>query len=147
MLWPLNDSLYFVKYILTFKLCHKYGIITIFEREKSRSVEYALMTSIVNANRKYVLCFIWLWEQPAHGCHYLILLIMTLRLRVTQLVKQQGQDLNPVLLYSTALANVQQDALMQLVVLMLHGQRASIWRTHLILVCKKLYSIMQITQA
>ena len=84
------------------------------------------MTSIVNANRKYVLCFIWLLEQPAHGCHYSIFPVMTLRLRVTQLVKQQGQDLNPVLLYSKALANVQPDALMQLVVLMLRRQRASI---------------------
>ena len=62
--------------------------------------------------------------------------------KATQIEKQSGQDLNPVLLYSKVQANVLQDALMQIVVLMPQGQRISIWRSHLILACKKLYVCM-----
>ena len=42
--------------------------------------------------------------------------------KATQIGKHSGQDLNPVLLYSKVQANVLQDALMQIVVLMPHGQ-------------------------
>ena len=42
----------FFKYILSFKSYHKYGIITVFESKMSRSIYYALMTSIVNTNKK-----------------------------------------------------------------------------------------------
>ena len=45
-------SLYFFKYILSFKSYHKYGFITVFESKMSRSIYYALMTSIVNTNKK-----------------------------------------------------------------------------------------------
>ena len=95
-----------------------------------------LLTLIKN----YILCFIWLLEQP---CPWMSLFLFSNNdTKATQIEKQSGQDLNPVLLYSKVQANVLQDALMQIVVLMPQGQRISIWRSHLILACKKLYVCM-----
>ena len=90
----------------------------------SRSIYYALMTSIVNINTKLHTLFHWLLEQP---CPWMSLFHFTNNdTKATQIGKHSGQDLNPVLLYSKVQANVLQDALMQIVVLMPHGQRVSI---------------------